>query len=78
MIDCAGNSNCFTQSENRINGRGAWHYLISTPIGDFHIVEYEKYEKPIEKDLKRYMFDSNDAAVRKLHSILRGMVSGTI
>ena len=35
------NAKLYTQNESKINGRGVWLYLIDTPIGQIHVVEYE-------------------------------------
>ena len=37
-----GNSNLFQQEHAIIHGRNIWHWLLTTPIGDFHIVQYEE------------------------------------
>lgn len=31
----------YTQEHATIYGHGVWHYLITTPIGQFHVVEWE-------------------------------------
>ncbi len=65
----------FTQNESRVNGRGVWHYMITTPIGNFNIVEYEQPGK----DLKRFMFDERyEKAERKYSQIVRGIASGKL
>jgi ureidoglycolate hydrolase len=65
----------FTQQESRVNGRGVWHYLVHTPIGDFNIVEYEQRSK----ELKRFIFDGwYEKAERKYQNIIKGIVNGTI
>lgn len=65
----------YTQAHSTINGRGVWHYLIDTPIGYIHIVEYE--QKTME--LKRFLFDGdNDAAERKYNTTIRKMLKGEI
>ena len=35
------NAKIYTQNESKINGRGVWHYLIDTPIGQIHVIGYE-------------------------------------
>ena len=64
----------YEQQHSTINGFGVWHYLIDTPIGQFHVVEYEKPDK----ELKRIIIDgNNDLAERKYNSICRGILNGT-
>ena len=31
----------FTQEHAEIYGHNVWHYLIDTPLGHYHIVQYE-------------------------------------
>ena len=65
----------FTQAESKVNGRGVWHYMIATPIGNFNIVEYEQ----VSKELKRFMFDGwYEKAEKKYQSIILGIAKGTI
>lgn len=68
-------NNCkmYTQKESIINGRGIWHYLISTPIGNFNIIEYEKQSKEIE----RKIFDENhDATCKYYNKTIKAMLVG--
>lgn len=63
----------YTQAESIINGRHIWFYLIATPIGNFHVVEYELPTKLI----KRFLFDEHlEDAEKKYKSILCGMANG--
>ena len=65
----------FTQNESKVNGRGVWHYMITTPIGNFSIVEYEQ----IGGELKRFMFDGwYEKAERKYTQIVAGIASGKL
>lgn len=65
--------NMYTQQHNVINGRNIWHYLLDTPIGHIHVVEYEDSEQLIH----RHIIDSNnDKAERKFASICKGILNG--
>jgi hypothetical protein len=55
-------ANLYLQRESNINGHSVFHYLISTSIGNIHIVEYE--DKGME--LKRFIIEEdNDKAEQK-------------
>ena len=43
-----------------INGRKAWRYYIDTPLGNIHIVQYEKPDL----SLNRKCFDENEAIAK--------------
>ena len=65
----------YTQQHNTINGRGVWHYLIDTPIGHIHVVEYEQQSR----ELVRFIIDAdNDKAERKFTSICKGILNGKL
>ena len=65
----------FTQAESKVNGRGIWHYMVTTPIGNFSIVEYEQ----VGGELKRFMYDGwYEKAEKKYQSIILGIAKGTI
>lgn len=67
------NCKMYTQNESIINGRGIWHYLISTPIGNFNIISYEKPSKEIE----RKIFDErHDDACKYYNKIAKAMLEG--
>ena len=53
-----------------INGRNVWHYLIETPIGNIHVVEYEQPGK----EIKRFLIDeNNEVAEKKYRAICAGI-----
>ena len=65
----------FTQQHNTINGRNIWHYLLDTPIGHSHMVQYE--ERSME--ITRFIIDADNAkAERKFASICKGILSGKL
>lgn len=63
----------YTQQHNIINGHGVWHYLVSTPIGDIHIVEWEG--KGMELD-RVIIYADNEKAERKFNAVCKAMLSG--
>ena len=67
--------NFFTQEQSNINGRGVWRYLATTPIGNIHIVQYERKGKEIETFLYS---DRLDKAEQKYKSIIKGILNGTL
>jgi hypothetical protein len=69
------NAKLYTQNESKINGRGVWHYLIDTPIGQIHVVEYENPQK----ELIRFLIDSNlEKATAKYNAICKNIIAGKI
>ena len=69
------NAKLYTQNESKINGRGVWHYLIDTPIGQIHVVEYEN----TQMELTRFLIDSNlEKATAKYNAICKNIVAGKI
>ena len=48
-------ANFYQQNHSIINGRNVWHYLITTPIGNFSVVEYEQ----TGLEIKRFIFDES-------------------
>lgn len=75
MTNYEADCRLYTQNHSTINGFGVWHYLIETPIGYIHVVEYEKPDK----ELKRYIIDGDyEAAERKYNYICRAIINGTL
>ena len=65
--------NLYTQQHSTINGYGIWHYMIDSPIGNIHIVEWES----VGHELKRVIIDeNNEKAEKKYNSILKKMIDG--
>lgn len=65
----------YQQNHSVINGRGIWHYLLDTSLGQFNVVEYE------QKDLalKRYFIENdNSKAEKKFDQLSVQMVKGSI
>lgn len=63
----------YMQAHSKINGRNVWHYMVSTPIGDYHIVEYEQKDSSI----KEFVFPhNNQKAEQKYDSLCIEMVKG--
>lgn len=64
----------YIQAQSKVNGRGVWYYLIASPIGNFHIIEYETKDM----SLKRFVYDDEDGlekASRKYRSVIRKLAS---
>lgn len=56
-----------------IYGHGVWHYLISTTIGDIHVVEYEG--KGMSLETKLILADKSKAE-KMFKDICRKMLDG--
>ena len=68
-------ANINLQNHSMINGRNVWHYLISTSIGNFSIVEYEQPSK----EIKRFIFnESYEDAEKKYESLVIGIIKGKV
>jgi hypothetical protein len=69
------NAKLYTQNGSKINGRGVWHYLIDTPIGQIHVVEYENPRK----ELIRFLIDSDlGKATLKYNTICKKILAGKL
>jgi len=69
------NAKFYTQKESKINGRGVWHYLIDTPIGQIHVVEYENKQM----ELVRFLIDSDlEKATQKFFAICKKILAGKL
>lgn len=69
------NAKLYTQKESKINERSIWHYLIDTPMGQIHIVEYENPQK----ELIRFLIDNNlEKATLKYNSICKKILAGKL
>lgn len=55
-------SKTYTQQHSEVNGRNVWHYMIATPIGHIHVVEYEQRGK----ELARTLIDEDNDKAEKL------------
>lgn len=65
----------YTQQHNTINGRNIWHYLIDTPIGHIHVVQYEAPSM----EITRFIIDADNVkAERKFASICKGILNGKL
>ena len=61
------------QNHAEINGRGIYHYLMQTTIGNFNVVEYETPSK----EIKRFTFDEGyEAAERKFKACCAWVMKG--
>ena len=64
------------QAESKVNGRSVWRHMMSTPIGNIHIVQYEQGQ-PHWLEIKTFFFEENlEAAERKYKQIIHGITSG--
>lgn len=68
-------TNFYTQNHSVINGRNVWLYLITCPVGDIYIVEYEKKTLELEKHL---IYASLQKAEKKYDDISMKMIKGKI
>ena len=69
-------SQFFTQAESVIGGRHVWRHLVSTPIGNIHIVQYEVKE---ERNIITFLYEEKlEAAERKYIQLVTSMASGKI
>lgn len=65
----------YEQKHAEINGRNVWHYLISTAIGNIHVVEFELESK----ELIRTLFDEdNDKAEKYFNYTCKKIIDGKI
>lgn len=65
----------YQQNHSTIDGRNIWHYLIVTPIGHIHVVQYE--ERSLE--LKRFIIDESlSKAEKKYTQICVGIAKGKL
>lgn len=65
----------YQQNHSIINGRNVWHYLITTPVGDYHLIHYEQQDMAIKEFI---IPNSNDKAEKKFDQICIQMVKGRI
>ena len=69
------NAKIYTQNESKINGRGVWHYLIDTRIGQIHVIEYENPQM----ELIRFLIDGDlEKATAKYNAVCRNILAGKI
>lgn len=61
----------YTQAESKINGRSVWHFLIDTPIGQIHVVDYEAEDMHIERTI---INGDNEKAERKYKAICKKLI----
>lgn len=70
------NATVYTQAENVINGRHVWLYLISSPIGNVAVVDYEEAGDP---KIVRKIFDERyDKAEAYFDSVCRKIIGGKL
>lgn len=65
----------YIQEHATIYGHGVWHYMISSTIGDIHIVEYEGKGMGIETTL---ILADNQKAERLFKKYCNGILSGKL
>lgn len=64
-----------TKKENRINGRGVWHYVIDSSLGKINVVDYEQADMSI----KRFLFNGQEEeAGKKFKAISTKMLNGKL
>ena len=69
------NAKFYEQEKATINGRLIAHYLCSTPIGDIHIVQYEKLSMEI---VDEYIGFSNQKAEKTFNRICKKIIDNKI
>lgn len=63
------------QNHSMVNGRNVWHFLISSSIGNFAIVDYEQSNKKV----KRFIFNEDyEASEKKYESLIIGIIKGKV
>lgn len=73
-------NNCgfFTQAESKVNGRDVTHHLVSTPVGNIHIVQYVQGGK-IYGEVETFLYLNDlDKAERKYAQLIKGIASGKL
>lgn len=71
-----GNSMFTTLAESTINGQKVWKHLLSTPIGNIYVVQYEV---KTEHNILTFLFEEDlGAAERKYKQLIRGITSGKL
>ena len=55
---------CIKHSE--IEGRGVWHYMIDSPVGQVHLIQYEKADKELVTEMA---YNNSDKASRTFKRI---------
>lgn len=66
----------YTQNEAVINGRHVWHYLVATPIGNYHILHYETNMLTIEEP--KIYWDDLEKAERAFKTICTRILNGKL
>ena len=66
-------ANMYQQEHANINGRGVWHYLIDTQIGQIHVVEYEGRGMEIKTHL---ILNDNDKAEKLFKKCCKDLLDG--
>ena len=64
----------YQQNHSIINGRNVWHYMVSTPVSNIHIIKHESI-LGMETDL---LTESNSKAEKKYDQICMAMVKGKL
>ena len=64
-------SKLYTQKESIINGHHVWHYLISTPIGDYHVIQYEELDMTISEKIVRTNTEAEQIYKRRVRYLSR-------
>lgn len=63
----------YTQEHATIYGRNVWHYLVDTPVGHYHIVQYEGKNMEIEEKVFPHNNSKAERAFKKIcNDILNG------
>lgn len=66
----------FSQLEHMVlNGRNIWHYMVDTPIGEIHAVQYEAPDLELHTTL---IYISNQKAEKLFKKLCKDMIAGKI
>ena len=65
----------YEQKHAVINGRNVWHYLISTAIGNIHVVEFELEGKEI---IRKLFDEDNEKAQKYFDYTCKKIIDGRI
>lgn len=68
-------ANLYQQEHATIYGHGVWHYLIDTPLGQYHIVQYEGKGMEIKETVIAH---DNAKAERQFRKYCNDLLKGNI
>jgi len=63
----------YEQEHAVIYGHNVWHYLIDTPIGQYHVIQYEGRGSEIKETIIR---GNNDKAQKMFQRFCKNLLAG--